>query len=236
MECSTPPPLSDETLSAVLDGELTETTRQHLAQCPFCVGRLEEMRKMDTVIMNKLRPVHPSPQQIGDYLLGYLDAELVDSLQHHLEWCPLCQNELELHQQYVKIEEEPALNPIISLWPPHDISREKAVRINGSNVLKGLNDDETTHDVRVGTARIFLEMSTTPKGYLLSGQVIDSEQNWASAAAELWQADAFQQVSVLDEGAEFRFEFTAASPVSLYITPPGSGGATIAIEDIPVQP
>jgi hypothetical protein len=189
---------------------------------------------MDTLFTHKLHRIEcPSPQQIGDYHLGYADAALADYVGQHLEWCPLCQDERSLLDDYLNIPDELIPNPIIQLYP-HDSSRETAKRVIGSNVLMGLDDDETTHDVQVGTARIFLEIASTPKGYLLSGQVIDTEQNWLSAAAEMWQDDALQQVSVLDEGAEFRFEFTTVSPVSLYITPASSGGVTLAIEQIPI--
>ena len=233
MECSTPPALTDEELSATLDGEFDATIQQHLSQCPACAARLAEMRQMDMVFHSLRRIECPSPQIIGDFHLKFLDDAQATLVQQHLASCPRCQDELAILKDFLELPtEEPIINPIIPLWDTESTHKATRVDTSGNLALKG-QDDKSAHDVQAGSARIFLETSPTPKGYLLSGQVVDNEVSWGSGIVEFWQEKAVQQVGILDEMSEFHFEFTMAVPITLYITSPS--GITLAIEDIVPQ-
>jgi hypothetical protein len=233
MDCSNPPALTDEVLSAILDGVFDEAIREHIAQCPACAGRLAEMRRMDTLFSSLYRVECPSPQQLADFHWGFLDSEQTQLVRQHLETCPRCQDELAQLLDFLKPLPEESVENIIPLWDAEESThRATRVDVSGNLALKGL-DDKSSHDVQAGTARIYLETSRVPKGYVVSGQVVDSEVSWISAAVELWQDKILRQVGVLDETGEFRFEFAMPSPVSLYIT--ASSGQTLAIEDIAIQ-
>ena len=233
MECSSPPALTDEELSAILDGEFDETIQQHLSRCPGCAARLAEMRQMDRLFHNLRRIECPSPQQIADFHFRFLDDERANIIQQHLESCPRCQDELAILKAFLELpSEEPVTNPIIPLWDTEGVYKATRVDTSGNLALKG-QDEKAAHDVQAGTARIFLETSPVPTGYVLSGQVVDSEVSWGSAVVEVWQENALQQVGILDEMGEFRFEFSTALPITLYIT--SSSGVRIVIEDILIQ-
>jgi hypothetical protein len=234
MECTTPPALTDEALSAILDGEFDASIEQHLSQCPACAARLAEMRQMDMLFHSLRRIECPSPQIIGDFHLGFLDDAHAALVRQHLEACPRCQDELATLIEFLELPtEEPIINPIIPLWDTGSTYKATRVDTSGNLALLRGKDDKSAHDVQAGSARIFLETSPTPKGYLLSGQVVDSEVGWGSGVVEFWQDKALQQIGVLDEMSEFHFEFTTAVPISLYITAPS--GITLAIEDILIQ-
>jgi hypothetical protein len=232
MECSTPPALTDEELSAVLDGEFDRSIQQHLSRCPGCAARLAEMRQMDRLFHSLKRIECPSPQQLADFHMGFLDNEHANIIQQHLESCPRCQDELAILINFLDLpSEEPIPNPIIQLWDTKDEYKATHVDTSGNLALRGL--EEKSGHLQVGTAHIFYEISPIAKGYLLSGQVVDDEASWASAVAEFWQENALQQVGVLDETGEFRFEFTTGLPITLYVT--SASGGILVVEDIPIQ-
>jgi hypothetical protein len=106
------------------------------------------------------------------------------------------------------------------------------VRISGNLALMG-SDDENTHVVKAGSASIFLESKVIPKGFLLTGQVIDSQVDWVSAVAEAWQEDNPSHVCILDETCEFTFELISSSPITLYIT--AASGITLMVKEITIQ-
>jgi hypothetical protein len=233
MECNNPPALTDEELSAILDGVFDDTIRDHISRCPACAGRLAEMRQMDTLFSHLHRFECPSPQQIADLHLGYLDAGQAQVVRQHLETCPRCQDELAQLRDFLESQSEEPVTNIIPLWDAEGTyNRATRVDVSGNLALKGL-DDKSSHDVQAGTARIFLETSRVPKGYFISGQVVDGQVSWIGAAVELWQEKTLRQVGILDETSEFHFEFTTALPVTLYIT--AASGETLAIEDIVIQ-
>jgi hypothetical protein len=232
MDCDTP--LSDENLSLALDGLAHDKTQQHLAHCQDCAARLAEFRRLDTVLQQRLRRFEcPSPQRLADYHAGMLDASDATAVHEHVQRCPRCQNELEMLVEFLNLPpEEPVADNIIPLRTPPYVWKASRVQIAGNLALKGA-EDETTHDARAGSASVFLESKAIPKGFLLTGQVLDSQVNWAGAIAEAWQEGASQQVCILDDSGEFRFELTTSAPITLYIT--AASGATLMVENIAIQ-
>lgn len=232
MECDTP--LTDEELSSALDGLADDKTQQHLAQCPACAARLAEFRRLDTVLQQRLRRFEcPSPQRLADYHAGMLDTSDAAAVQEHLERCPRCQSELEMLVGFLNLPpEELVPDKIIPLRTPTYVWKATHVQIAGNLALKGI-DEESTHDARTGSASVFLESRTFPKGFLLTGQVLDSQVNWVGAIAEAWQEGSSQQVCILDESCEFRFELSTSAPINLYITV--ARGATLVVENIAIQ-
>jgi len=234
MDCHTPPPLTDEALSLVLDGIEDSATRRHLAQCPACAARLAAMQRLEAFVGKRLgRFECPSPQRLGDYHAGMLPVDAAEAVRQHLDICPRCQDELEMLVQFLNLPPEvTAADNIIPLWTPANILTARHVQTAGSLALKGL-DDVSAHDAKAGSASIFLEVKPIPRGFLLTGQVIDNEVDWAGAVAETHQAGSGPQVCILDDMAEFRFEFANPAALDLYIT--SASGVTLAVEDVTIQ-
>lgn len=65
-------------LSAYLDGELTEaqtaTIERHLASCPACRVRFQELRRVSDLLRTVPEPAYPSPERFSSRLLRHLPA------------------------------------------------------------------------------------------------------------------------------------------------------------------
>src|SRR6266536_5903792 len=95
MECSSPPPLTDDQLSAALDQAAAPDVIDHLASCASCAARLEAAQQAEQSMRSALyRWDCPTPQTIADYHLGRPSAEEQRAIVRHLETCARCSEEL----------------------------------------------------------------------------------------------------------------------------------------------
>ncbi len=234
MECSYPPPLTDDVLALALDGFADEDTQRHLAQCLACATRLQNMRQFDRGLQRRLKRFDcPSPQQLADYDTGMLDAEASNIVQRHVAQCPRCQEDLRALEQFLDLpDDEPVANNIIPFRSPKNVWKARDVQVSGNLALKGM-EEETAHDANAGSATVFLESKQVPQGFVLTGQVVDSLVNWVGAIVETRQKGTSTQVHILDDMGEFSFEFTTPTPINLYIT--AASGITLIVENVTIQ-
>jgi len=234
MKCQYPPPLSEETLSLVLDGLSDPQTDQHLLQCPSCKERLRDMQQLDASVQQRFRRFEcPAPKELGDYHARMLDADKTETIRQHLYLCPLCQDDLNTLIAFLNLApESPSPAIITPLYEPANVWRASPAQTSGNLALRGV-EDKTAHDMKAGSASILMESKPAANGFLLTGQVLDTEVSWASAVAEAWQDGTLQQAHFLDDMGEFSFEFSTATPVDLYIT--AASGVTLVMEDIVLQ-
>ena len=76
MECSSPPPLTDDQLSAALDQTAVPDVIDHLASCASCAERLAAAQQAEQSLRSALyRWDCPAPQTLADYHLGRPSAE-----------------------------------------------------------------------------------------------------------------------------------------------------------------
>src|SRR5579859_2535664 len=102
MDCTMPPPLSEDQLSALLDDTTDAALQDHLTHCPFCSARLAEARRFDARLRRSLARFDcPSAGQLGDYALGLLDAGDHRRVLLHLNECAVCQEELATAQAFL---------------------------------------------------------------------------------------------------------------------------------------
>jgi len=234
MECIISLPLTDEALSLALDGLADQETQEHLLRCPACSASLTNMRRFDVALQQRLRRFDcPSPQELADYHFGLLDTEQAAAVKQHLTQCPRCQNDLAVLIQFLNLslDEDLVSDNIIPSGIPHNVVRAHPAQIAGNLALKGL-DNEMSHDMKAGSAKVFLESKVIPQGIQLSGQVIDSQINWIGAIGEAWQNGQPHNISILDDMCEFKFNFDNKAKVTLYIT--AANGTTIVIEEIAI--
>jgi hypothetical protein len=236
--------LTDEELSFALDGLADKAIDRHLAQCPACAARFENMQRLETFLTKHLgRSKCPSPQHLADYRLGLLEAAAAETIRQHVAKCPRCQEEVDMLTQFQDVpmalnelqsEAEDAERPtnIIMFPTPSYLIRAAHVQISGSLALKGA-EDESAHDAKAGTASIFLESKVTPGGFMLTGQILDNQVNWVGAVASIHQTDSPEQVCILDNMSEFSFELKSDAPLDLYIT--ASSGVTLRVENITIR-
>jgi anti-sigma factor RsiW len=232
MDCSIPPPLTEDELSAALDDAASAAVQQHLAHCAYCKDRLEAARRIEQGVKRKLYQFDcPTSQQLVDYDTGLLDPVAATTIRRHVETCPRCQVELGMIQRFLDDDADarPALQIVHSVRhrPRQRIAQPRADV--GAWAARGSQDGDT-QDWEAEGATIFLELNRRAGGLVLSGQVVDDQPIWVGALAELRQAGTLQGVSVLDELAEFRFMLSEPEPVALNITAPN--GVTLVLENI----
>lgn len=232
MECIFPPALTEQELSAALDGEAGSAVQQHLAQCPYCAGRLEAARRLEQRLKIILyRFDCPPSQQLVDYDAGLIDPASAQRLRQHIATCARCGDELRRLQVFLDDDGEaaPSLRVVRSQRqrPGELVAQPRAD--TAAWAARGLQDGQT-QDWEVEGATIFLELNHRAEGLVLSGQVVDETTSWTGALAELRQSETLQGVSVLDKMGEFHFVLTEAEPASLTITAPG--GTTLVLESI----
>ncbi len=95
MSCTLPPPIADRDLLAYLDGEAAEEVATHLAQCPHCRERAEQLANWQQELMARLyRHECPASLTLGEYHLGLLARDEATAVGAHLAACPHCAREV----------------------------------------------------------------------------------------------------------------------------------------------
>ena len=74
MQCSLPPPLTEDQLSVALDGTADTAVHAQLSRCPYCAEQLAAARQIETALNQHLyRWDAPSPEALAAYVLSWLD-------------------------------------------------------------------------------------------------------------------------------------------------------------------
>lgn len=239
LQCSAPPPLTDDQLQGVLDDLRDADVLEHLERCPACRERLKGMRRLDALLTKRLGRMNcPPAQQLVDYQFDLLDAKTHSNVAQHVAGCPRCQQEmsvLDFFLQELELPETEA-SPAKIIRPPRHLWRATQVEISGSLALKRLrgSSDEATHDAKAGSASLFLEALPGSKGILLTGQIVDAEVDWRGSIAEIQQIGAARRVRTLDDFCEFSFDLTSTQPMDLFVT--ALSGVVLALEQISITP
>jgi hypothetical protein len=239
MECSYPPPLTDDEITDLLDGIAKPAVQEHLAHCAYCATRLAQARQVEQRLMTTLwRWDCPTPQQLGEYHFGFLNSEVLRVVEHHLAMCTLCQSEVKAMGQFLEAEASSdaptrsrATHPrrfypdeIIARLLPSSPSFAFATRGEQNGPLVAEADGTT----------VFLEIQEINSGRVLTGQLVASDPIlWTGALVELWRANAIQATAFLDDFNGFRCSFSGGGSIELHITSPS--GRTIRVPEIQVN-
>jgi anti-sigma factor RsiW len=208
MECSTPPPLTEDQISAALDGEADQAVQQHLQGCASCAARLARAGQAERALAGRLyRWDCPPAQQLADYHLGLASRDAAQMIAGHLAACPRCTAEVEQLRRWLAIGERapaPARSP--RSHPPAHAPRPRRAELvarlqprQPATALRGAG-----HAPRIAEAdgvTIMLDVQPAPDGQVrLLGQLLADDQDaWAGALVELRQAGALQATAFLDE-------------------------------------
>lgn len=96
MQCQLPPPLSEDQISAAIDGAADSVVQDHVARCVGCAGRVIEAFRFEAALRQRLyRWDCPSPLRIGRYHVGEADADDARLVADHLLRCADCSAEVE---------------------------------------------------------------------------------------------------------------------------------------------
>ena len=103
-------PSDEEFLRHVLDGEpLAGKAKEHLRLCSICQRRLARYEHAEEYLITKLyRSECPSAMQLNLYCASMLAADEAERVTRHIEYCPLCSNEVKgIHDMLVEFEPFP---------------------------------------------------------------------------------------------------------------------------------
>jgi hypothetical protein len=239
MQCSAPPPLNDDQLSAVLDGEAAPDVRAHLAACPACAGRLEQARLAENSMRAALRRWDcPPSQQLADYHIGQLAGEQERAIQRHLAVCASCKQEVEDLRVFLLddmdqaapaptppiVQPAPARRgPLIARLLPR--AAAPALRGAGGGPIQAQADGIT----------IFLDVQAANTGQVaIQGQVVaDDQEQWDGALVELRQGGILRAMAGIDDLGMFNIGPIPAGVSELRLIP--QRGRAVALPDLDLQ-
>jgi hypothetical protein len=216
MECSLPPPLTDDQLSTALDQTAAPDVTNHLANCASCAARLNAARQAEQSLRSALyRWDCPAPQTLAEHHLGRPSADEQRAIVRHLETCARCSEEMAELVLFMRdelpvaalAEPIPARRTAARGWSlARLLPRAPALALRGAGgPLMFETDDGVT---------IFLEIQALPGDQVeLRGQLVaDDQDGWADALIELRQAGVLRATAAIDDLGTFR---VAALPTQL---------------------
>jgi hypothetical protein len=241
MECFLPPPLTEEDLFAFLDGIADATLQAHLAGCPSCKARCDELEQWERSLITKLyRFACPDSQRLADYHSGFLDKATTATVHRHVEGCPRCQQDLrvlvgflentdDVPAQQSKALERPAsiIRPAAAIWKLQQSAGARSLGVRGT---ESSAIGQTTFDAEAGSAQLRLEIQATGGEVVLTGALVDVKTNWRYGAVELWRHEMLVGIAPIDEDGEFSFRLMSSEPVDLYAI--ASNGVTLFKEGL----
>jgi hypothetical protein len=227
MECSSPPPLTDDQLSAAIDDSAEPSVIEHLARCASCTARLASARQAERTLRTSLyRWDCPSPQALADYHLGRAGAEEERAIRLHLPQCALCSEEIETLRLFL-LAEEPAPSPAprprpVAGAPARGWSLARLLPRAAAPALRGAAAGPLMFEADGGVT-IFLDVQPTATDQVaLHGQLVaDDQELWAGALVEIRQGGAARAAATVDDLGGFSCEPLPALPTEMRITRPG---------------
>lgn len=240
MQCTYPPPLTPDQLSAVIDGSAEAPVYDHLAQCEPCKTRFHDAKKAERLLTQKLyRWDCPSPAQLGDYHLGILAGETAVTVTQHLAECARCGAELRTLRVFMATPEgipsvqtrpqsearadRPRLDEIVARLLP----RTTALAMRG----------ETTREPVVAEAEgvmIILDLQPSDQGRVsILGQIAaEAQDRWTSALVQLRQSGNLQAMATVSDLGTFQCRSILPGATEIRVTP--IVGRTIVVPPIDI--
>jgi hypothetical protein len=218
MECSLPPALTDDQISAALDQAATPDVTEHLARCPSCAARLEQARSAERALYaNLFRWDCPSPQILAEYHLGSIAAEQQRAIARHLEQCVHCTEEIGELVLFMR-DEAPIVEPAAPARrpPSRGWSLGRLLPRAPALALRGGAAEPLMFEADDGVA-IFLEVRPVAGGLAeLHGQLVADEQDrWIGALIEIRQAGALRATATIDDLGTFQTPALPMQPSEL---------------------
>ena len=242
MSCKHPPALTDDDLSAVLDGEAPAGAREHLASCPDCAARLARAEQDEHAIKMMLyRWDCPSADRLGQAELGLLPEPEIRVIRQHLSGCHACASEVEELRRFLASTATVAAESRAEA--PEPVRHGSAREFFGA-LIATLLPREMAVSVRGGEAAplvatapgitVVLDPQPASPGYVLVvGQVAASDQEqWTGALVELRQGERVQVMTTVDELGGFRCGPVTAGRFDLRITP--ESGQMVVLSGLPL--
>lgn len=252
--CRVPPPLTEDQISDLLDGEINQDVMSHLEQCPGCTQRVERARMTEQRLKQRLyRFDCPSSQRLSEYHLDLMPPETRSAITLHLEHCPHCRSELEalavFLDQDAAVRSEPVrsepvpkpaapklrLGDLLAILVPQTSQLALRGAPDASTpILRGPSSGPLMFEVAGIT--IFIEMDQPHKPhneFFITGQFLAETGLWQGALVQVWQNEVIRAVTTIDEMGQFSCGPLNLGIIDVRIT--AEGGSVLMIQSIRLQ-
>ncbi|HEX6288520.1 MAG TPA: hypothetical protein VFZ66_04975 [Herpetosiphonaceae bacterium] len=249
MECRLPPPITEDQISAAIEGFVDPVVQSHIGQCPSCNVRLQHAQQMEGALKAKLyRWDCPSPQRLGEYVLAMISSQSEErSIVRHLEQCAACKSEVEELGGFLVPNTAPDTATVSKPEPAREKERgwahtwpqafgqifARVVPRTSALAMRGAASGPIMAEAD-GTT-IVLDVQPASEGQVtILGQVVDADQDrWTGALVVLRQAGNVQATATANDLGSFSCGPLAAAPVELMIASPV--GQTVVLPEIDVS-
>jgi anti-sigma factor RsiW len=251
MECSLPPPITEDQISAAIDGFADSNVQQHIAQCASCAARVRQAQMLEDVLKIRLnRWDCPAPQRLGEYVLGLVSGRTEErNIRLHLEECASCKAEVEdlngflvsdsvslaaaqKHPQPAASPSAPQRRSVFGQILATILPRTPGLAMRGT-ATRGHAGGPIMAEAE-GTT-IILDVQPVSEGQVrIMGQLAAEDyDSWIGALVELRQNGTIQATTTVDDNSNFDSGLIPAGAIQLAITP--SAGRTLIIPEIDVS-
>lgn len=239
LQCSVPPPLTEDQLSDALDGTADAAVQAHLNDCPYCAERLAAARQIETALNRTLqRWDAPSSDQLADYVLNLLDPSARQRIEEYLQVSPSARAEVAQLRDYLKLDALPAAPMRPKVEPrPRLPSLDEIIAVLLPRKLQpalrgGIARGELTAQGRGVT--VFIEYFAEGDVCTITGQVIANDPAvWDGALAQLFAGGNLTMTAVLDSGGDFKLAQVAPGTYELRIA--SEGHQVIVIHELTIN-
>ncbi len=248
-DCSLPPPLTEDEISSVVDGNVSRRARAHLRRCGFCAARVAEARRIESTLAGRLHRFDcPSAQHLGDYAFGLLDEAEARAIIPHLESCARCSGELADLREFLQSDAPRTAAAADSMEVAQKTERQtRPSRLGIDEIVarllprapglafRGTSMGREPMVAEVGDTVITLEVQpATREKVHLTGMLATLEpEAWDGAVALLWIDGEVREATTLDENGGFAFGPMPSGIATVRITP--EHGATLVVPEIPLS-
>lgn len=237
MVCSFPPPLTDDQLSAALDGEADASVMNHIAACASCAGQLDQARAIERVFHTQLyRQDCPPSQQLGNYHLGLLSQPEDRGIVRHVEQCTHCAAELEELRAFLSVSDvQPARVEVVETHSSRPRLREIIARVLPSAptlALRGAASGPLMAEANGTTVILDIQSGTTASTSLLGQIAAEDQDQWTGALVELRLGGAIQAITEVDDLGSFRIDGVPEGMAELRVT--ASNNEAVVLPDVKV--
>lgn len=225
MACTSREALSEEQLSAAIDGQASDIVLEHLASCPICSARLASARAAESALHTRLyRFDCPSSQELTDYHMGLVNSTTDRQITRHLALCVTCQAEIETLRSFLHID-----HPYAHLAAPTQAAPSLSSTLQDliANILppmpqlalRGKSLRNLT--AKAGNTTLMLVPERDKSGQLtLAGQILDDDiDQWIGAQVELYLNEHISHSSMIDELGGFALHAVPDETITLRVIP-----------------
>jgi hypothetical protein len=248
MNCTFNSPLTDDQIDAVINRQADEEVLHHLTRCEFCHETVTKIALVERGLTSLFYRLDcPSPQELQEYSFGFLPPERTAQIESHLALCPHCQEELTSGEDWMAhefdhpFEDAPVSKPkprpgasYLNYMPGQAAHRYKSTHAIPTEpdrpVLRG--ETPETFMFSEGDVTVFVELQAVAGGHVLTGQILDIENQdrWADTIIEVWQADTLYATAFLD--ADYQFSIGLRLSGLFEIRFNASNGQTMIISEL----